>query len=58
LPDKKGYPGPPGWVLGLGLTSISRKSCLENPIKKKPWPENGTKRRRRRRRRRRRKRRR
>jgi hypothetical protein len=21
-PDKKGYPGPPGWVLGMGLTTL------------------------------------
>jgi len=22
--DKKGYPGPPGWGLGAGLTTLSR----------------------------------
>jgi hypothetical protein len=24
-PDKKGYPGPPGWVLGVRLTTPPRK---------------------------------
>jgi hypothetical protein len=30
-PDKKGYPGPPGWVLGVGLTIPPCKTwiCLE-----------------------------
>jgi hypothetical protein len=30
-PDKKGYPGPPGWGLGMGLTTPSCKTwiCLE-----------------------------
>jgi len=25
-PDKKGYPGPPGWGLGAGLTTLSCKN--------------------------------
>jgi hypothetical protein len=25
-PDKKGYPGPPGWGLGTGLTTLSREN--------------------------------
>jgi len=25
-PDKKGYPVPPGWELGLGLTTTPRKT--------------------------------
>jgi hypothetical protein len=24
-PDKNGYPGPPGWGLGVGLTTPSRR---------------------------------
>jgi hypothetical protein len=30
-PDKKGYPGPPGWGLGVGLTSPLCKTwiCFE-----------------------------
>jgi len=26
-PDKKGYPGPPGWGLGAGPTTLSCKHC-------------------------------
>jgi hypothetical protein len=25
-PDKKGYPGPPGWGLGVGPTTLPRKT--------------------------------
>ena len=29
-PDKKGYPGPPGWGLGMRLTtSPGKKNCYE-----------------------------
>jgi len=27
-PDKKGYPGPPGWGFGVGLTTAPRKKNL------------------------------
>jgi hypothetical protein len=27
-PDKKGYPGPPGWGLGVRLTTPSRKTNI------------------------------
>jgi len=26
-PDKKGYPGPPGWGFGVGLTTAPRKKA-------------------------------
>jgi hypothetical protein len=34
-PDKKGYPGPPGWVLGVRLTTPSRKKNIVT----KPYEE-------------------
>jgi hypothetical protein len=27
-PDKKGYPGPPGWGFGVGLTAQHSKKCI------------------------------
>ena len=27
-PDKKGYPGPPGWGLGVGLTASHSKKII------------------------------
>ena len=27
-PDKKGYPGPPGWGLGVRLTVLPRKTYI------------------------------
>jgi hypothetical protein len=35
-PDKKGYPGPPGWGIGVGLTTPhSKKFCYESRKKEK-----------------------
>jgi hypothetical protein len=37
-PDKKGYPGPPGWGFGLGLTTPhSKKVLLRKSNKGKGW---------------------
>jgi hypothetical protein len=38
-PDKKGYPGPPGWGLGVRLTVSPRKTytCLELLIFEPGW---------------------
>jgi hypothetical protein len=33
-PDKKGYPGPPGWGLGVGLTTPPRKKCFVEKLLK------------------------
>jgi hypothetical protein len=36
-PDKKGYPGPPGWGFGVGLTTPHSKKtyCYESRKKRK-----------------------
>jgi len=37
-PDKKGYPGPPGWGFGVGLTTPPSKKktyCYESRAKEK-----------------------
>jgi hypothetical protein len=36
-PDKKGYPGPPGWAFGVGLTTPHSKKtyCYESQTKEK-----------------------
>ena len=35
-PDEKGYPGPPGWRLGVRLTTLPCKNnCYETSTKKK-----------------------
>jgi hypothetical protein len=38
-PDKKGYPGPPGWGFGVGLTTPtqSKNYCYESRKKGKSW---------------------
>jgi hypothetical protein len=33
-PDKKGYPGPPGWGFGVGLTTPHSKKILLRKSKK------------------------
>jgi hypothetical protein len=33
-PDKKGYPGPPGWGLGMGLTTLPHKKCFGEKLLK------------------------
>jgi len=30
-PDKKGYPGPPGWGLGVRLTTSPQKKIVTKP---------------------------
>jgi hypothetical protein len=30
-PDRKGYPGFPAWGLGVGITSLHKKTLLRNP---------------------------
>jgi hypothetical protein len=39
-PDKKGYPGPPGWGLGVRLTTPRKKILLQN-LKRRPRPTQG-----------------
>jgi len=35
-PDKKGYPGPPGWGFGVGLTTPhSKKKLIVTKVKQK-----------------------
>jgi len=36
-PDKKGYPGPPGWGFGMGLTTppSNKTYCYESQAKGK-----------------------
>jgi hypothetical protein len=37
-PDKKGYPGSPGWVLGVGLTTPhSKKLTVTKVEKRRSW---------------------
>jgi hypothetical protein len=40
-PDKKGYPGPPGWGLGVRLTTPPRKKILLRNLKRRPRPTQG-----------------
>jgi hypothetical protein len=37
-PDKKGYPGPPGWRFGVGLTTPhSKKFIVTKDEQRKSW---------------------
>jgi hypothetical protein len=40
-PDKKGYPGPPGWGLGVRLTTAPHKKILLRDLKRRPRPTQG-----------------
>ena len=40
-PDKKGYPGPPGWGLGMRLTTSTHKKILLRNLKRRPRPSQG-----------------
>jgi hypothetical protein len=40
-PDKKGYSGPPGWRLGVRLTTPSHKKILLRDLKRRPSPTQG-----------------
>jgi hypothetical protein len=37
-PDKKGYPDPPGWGLGMRLTTPPHKKILLRDLKRRPRP--------------------
>jgi hypothetical protein len=34
-PDKKGYPGPPGWVFGVGLTTPHSKKLIVTKVEQR-----------------------
>jgi hypothetical protein len=39
-PDKKGYPGPPGWRFGVGLTTPHSKKLIVMKVeKRKLWTD-------------------
>jgi hypothetical protein len=40
-PDKKGYPGPPGWGLGVRLTTSPIKKTLLRNLKRRLKPTQG-----------------
>jgi hypothetical protein len=42
-PDPKGYPGPPGWGLGVRLTTPPRKKVLLGNLNWRPRPTQGCK---------------
>jgi hypothetical protein len=41
VPDKKGYSGPPGWWLGVRLTTPPHKKILLRHLKRRPRPTQG-----------------
>jgi hypothetical protein len=40
-PDEKGYPGPPGWGFGVGLTTLPHKKILLRDLMRRPRPTQG-----------------
>jgi len=40
-PDKKEYPGPPGWRLGVRLTTPPRKKNIVTKPQRRPRPTQG-----------------
>jgi hypothetical protein len=34
-PDEKGYPGPPGWTLGVGLTTPHSKKLIVTKVEQR-----------------------
>jgi hypothetical protein len=40
-PDKKGYPGPPGWGLGVRVATSHRKKISLRNLKRRPRPTQG-----------------
>jgi hypothetical protein len=42
-PDKKGYPGPPGWGLSVRLTTSPHEKILLQNLKRRPRPTQGCK---------------
>jgi hypothetical protein len=40
-PDKKAYPGPPDWGLGVRLTTPLRKKILLRNLERRPRPTQG-----------------
>ena len=40
-PDKKGYPDPPGWELGMRLTTPPHKKILLRNLNRRPRPTEG-----------------
>jgi len=40
-PDKKEYPGPPVWSLGVRLTTSSRKKKIIMKPQEEPWSSHG-----------------
>jgi hypothetical protein len=38
-PDKKGYPGPPDWGVGVGLTTPHSKKLIVTKVEKRKKPD-------------------